>query len=835
MIKGRSLVCFFLTMMFVLGGTTVSIAQADTEKTLEEEVNSYIKASGGTITVNYQSLETEDHYKFNDRMLVAAASTIKLPLALFVMKLADEGKIDLTQQLTYQKRHYYGGSGVIQYEAVGSRYTIEQLIEKAMIHSDNIAFIMLKEYVGTQDFVAFMKKIGGQYTYPGGRNVTSAYDLSLYAAELYHFSKSSPIGARLVGYLKNTVYNTTIPKGIKDVEVAHKVGMIPMNLIYNDIAIVFDDQPYTLAVTTSGLPYENSQQVIADIAAIVHKHHKAQTKPYYVLSKLTGGRLEKIKEDSLVKDSHYVKSGGLKTALIWYRDINLLKTAFSGVEASPPIIGKAVFLSLKGNVYGDAILKLKNMFADRKKTKNTLPKTHYFPSTVKQFMTTEDVPVYSATGELVEIGKLRANQVWVRTGEDRFWHFVSFGMQRGQVWKSNTIPVYGKVKTVEQKDSYLKYLKLLPNASVFEQPSLSADSLVLFQKEGIVRFLEERGEWFRVAVGGKVGFVHKGFAEEPVSEPIRLTFAGDAMMDWSVKETVRIKGAGYPFVHVKTELSASDLGIVNLETAVTDTAGKYTKEYNFKSDKFSLAGLKDAGFGLVSLANNHSFDYGMTGFRDTVEALEDSQLDFVGGGLTSEQAYAAKSYNIKGKKVKIMAFSKVLPDFSWVAGEAKPGLANGYELELMKRNIRKEKQDADYVFVYIHWGVEKSRKPEPFQRDWARQMIDSGADGIIGSHPHVLQGFEYYNGKPIAYSIGNFLFPDYVKGDKAQTGLLHLDIQDGDITLSFSPYRIVRDQIVPQSDQEREVVWRELEGLSYGEIEISNGLVLGTNSVIAGK
>lgn len=828
----RRFVCFFLTMLFVLGGT--SMAQADTEKTgLEDEINSYIKATGGTITVNYQSLETEDHYNFNDRNVVAAASTIKLPLVLFVMKLADEGKVDLSQQLTYQKRHYYGGSGVIQYEAVGSRYTIEQLVEKAIIHSDNIAFIMLKEYVGTQDFITFMKSMGGQYTYPGGRNVTSAYDLSLYAAELYRFSKSSPFGARLVGYLKNTVYNTTIPKGIEDVEVAHKVGMIPMNLIYNDIAIIFDANPYTLAVTTTGIPYEKSQKVIADIAAIVHKYHQARTRPYFVLSKLTGGRLEKIKEDRLVKDFHYVKSGGLRTAFIWYRDINLLKTAFSGVGTTP-IIGKTVLLSLPRNVYGDAILKLKNFFAKKKDTPN-LPTTPYFTPDVKQFMTTEEVPVYAATGEFVQIGKINEDQVWLRTGEDQFWHFVSFGMKRGLVWKGATVPVIRKANSIEQPELSHKHLKLLANASVYEKPLISSDSLALFQKEAMVQFIAKSGEWFQVTVGGRRGFVLESFVEEPTSEPIRLTFAGDAMMDWSVKETVRQKGADYPFVHVKEEMLGSDLGVVNLETAVTDTSGKYTKEYNFKSDKFSLAGLKNAGFGLVSLANNHSFDYGMNGFRDTVAALEDSQLDFVGGGLTSEQAYAAKSYDINGKKVKIMAFSRVLPDFSWVAGESKPGLANGYELELMKRNIRKEKQDADYVFVYLHWGVEKNRRPEPFQRDWARQMIDSGADGIIGSHPHVLQGFEYYNGKPIAYSIGNFLFPDYVKGDKAQTGLLHLDIQDGDIALSFSPYRIVRDQIVPQSEQEREAVWKELDGLSYGEIEIKKGLVLEQDSVVAGK
>jgi poly-gamma-glutamate synthesis protein (capsule biosynthesis protein) len=104
-------------------------------------------------------------------------------------------------------------------------------------------------------------------------------------------------------------------------------------------------------------------------------------------------------------------------------------------------------------------------------------------------------------------------------------------------------------------------------------------------------------------------------------------------------------------------------------------------------------------------------------------------------------------------------------------------------------------------------------------------MIDSGADGVIGSHPHVLQGFEYYKGKPIAYSLGNFLFPNYIKGDKAQTGILHLDIQKDNIEMSFVPFKIIQDQIIVQNEQEKQVVWNELQTLSYGEVQINNGII----------
>ncbi|WP_160719050.1 CapA family protein [Bacillus sp. USDA818B3_A] len=309
-------------------------------------------------------------------------------------------------------------------------------------------------------------------------------------------------------------------------------------------------------------------------------------------------------------------------------------------------------------------------------------------------------------------------------------------------------------------------------------------------------------------------------------KPIRLSFAGDAMMDWSVKETIKQKGPDYPFVQIKEELQSSDLSVVNLETSITSGGTKQGKQYTFRSDPIALTGLKNAGFQLVSLANNHSLDYGQTGFTDTLANLHQYQLDYVGGGHNREEAYKAGTYSLNGKTVKILAFSKVLPDYSWVATDSKPGLANGYDLNLIEKTIQIEKADADFLFVFIHWGVEKNRTPEPFQREWARGIIDAGADGVIGSHPHVLQGFEYYKNKPIAYSLGNFLFPDYIKGNAAQTGILHLDLDENHIKMTFVPFLISQDQIVSQSEQEKSVIWKELQGLSYGGLTILNGEIV---------
>ncbi|RJG23964.1 CapA family protein [Paenibacillus thiaminolyticus] len=298
--------------------------------------------------------------------------------------------------------------------------------------------------------------------------------------------------------------------------------------------------------------------------------------------------------------------------------------------------------------------------------------------------------------------------------------------------------------------------------------------------------------------------------------PIRLVFAGDALMDWSVKETIRKQGPDYPFAHVAEEIQEADFAVVNLETAVTFHNQKDTNQlFNFKSDPISLEGLKNAGFDLVSIANNHTLDFKQKGFLDTLANLEHYELPFMGGGKNGEEAYRAHEVTIKGKRIKFLAFSRFIPQTYWFAADDRPGIAEAYNKSSVLPVIRKESQDCDYLFVYMHWGVEKNNKPEPWQRTYAREMIDAGADGIVGSHVHVLQGFEWYNGKPIAYSIGNFLFPNYVKGKNADTGLLTLTIEDDGIRMSFSPYQIYRDQIIKKDAAYVKRQFKYLESISY--------------------
>ena len=300
-------------------------------------------------------------------------------------------------------------------------------------------------------------------------------------------------------------------------------------------------------------------------------------------------------------------------------------------------------------------------------------------------------------------------------------------------------------------------------------------------------------------------------------EPINLIFAGDALMDWSVKETIRKKGPDYPFQFVKSEVKQADYAFVNLETAVTNHNEKDTVQiYNFKSDPASLQGIKGAGFDVVSIANNHVLDYKQKGFLDTLKHLQETGLPYVGGGMNKQEAYRAHTAKIKGKTVKFLAFSRFIPDSSWFAKEDSSGIAEAYTKKNVFTAISNERKDADYLIIYMHWGIEKNHKPEQWQREFAKEMIDLGADAIVGSHVHVLQGFEFYKGKPVAYSIGNFLFPDYVRGAKADTGLLKMQLDNGDIRIEFEPYYIYKDQIIKKDSTYDKKQLKFLESISYG-------------------
>ncbi|MCI1859003.1 MAG: class A beta-lactamase-related serine hydrolase [Sporolactobacillus sp.] len=269
-----TLILFMIACSFLVNPERAAAAGSAFDQHADRAIRSYIKQTGGDVTLVYHDLVTGAEYTIRPNQPRRAASTIKLPLVMYVMARASAHQLDLNQQLTYRGSDYTAGSGVIQYRPVGSRYSIRELIQKAVVYSDNIAFVMLKNYVGRENFNGYIRQIGGKYAYPGGANLTSARDLTTYIVKLYHDAKQDGNARTLIDLLEHTKYNETIPAGVKWSPVAHKAGWMPNVGVSNDVAIVYDRYPYTLAIMTGGYAYETAKIVIAHLAELTDEYHR---------------------------------------------------------------------------------------------------------------------------------------------------------------------------------------------------------------------------------------------------------------------------------------------------------------------------------------------------------------------------------------------------------------------------------------------------------------------------------------------------------------------------------------------------------------------------------
>lgn len=271
-------------------------------------------------------------------------------------------------------------------------------------------------------------------------------------------------------------------------------------------------------------------------------------------------------------------------------------------------------------------------------------------------------------------------------------------------------------------------------------------------------------------------------------------------------------------------LNQSDLFYVNHEYCISDRgtplSGKY---YTFRAKPERMELLKQMGTDIVSLANNHVFDYGEEALYDTADLLEQADIPYVGGGRNIEEAKRPIYYIIDGIKIGFVAASngeriKYTPQ----ATESTPGILRAYDTAEYNEVIKQAAQECDYLIAYIHWGTEDSNYLNADQQRWGREFLASGADIVIGGHPHVLQGIEYVDGKPIIYSLGDFWFNHETK----YTGVLKLQIsQSGLEEMSFVPCLQTgfTTQYISESDKQQEL-YNFLEDLSIGVEIDENGV-----------
>ncbi|HHU70478.1 MAG TPA: CapA family protein [Clostridiales bacterium] len=249
-----------------------------------------------------------------------------------------------------------------------------------------------------------------------------------------------------------------------------------------------------------------------------------------------------------------------------------------------------------------------------------------------------------------------------------------------------------------------------------------------------------------------------------LDHPIILAFAGDINLDENSKPVAKYdrekKGIlGGISEELVSEMNDADIMMLNNEFAYS-TRGTKTpdKSYTFRANPDRVDILKEMGVDIVSLANNHALDYGPDALMDTFTTLDNAGIDYVGAGENLDRAKAPIYYEIGDKKIAYLASSRVIFAMDWYATEDRPGMVGTYDPAQLLESIKEASANSDYVVVYVHWGVERNHYPEKYQKSFARAYIDAGADIVIGCHPHVMQGFEIYKGKPIAYSLGNYWF-----------------------------------------------------------------------------
>lgn len=273
-----------------------------------------------------------------------------------------------------------------------------------------------------------------------------------------------------------------------------------------------------------------------------------------------------------------------------------------------------------------------------------------------------------------------------------------------------------------------------------------------------------------------------------------------------------------------SEMKGADITAVNNEFTISERGKAMVgKLYTLRGKPENLDLYKELGVNIVSLANNHVYDFGKTAFLDTLDHLKAAGIPYVGAGKDLDEAMKPHYYIINGRKIALVAGNRSEKYICTPAAEeGVPGVLRCYETELMKKAIVEAKENADYVIAYLHWGDEFAHKFNSIQQAQGYEYIDAGADAVVGSHTHCLQGAEYYKGKPIIYSLGNFWF----SGSNEELGMLKITISgDGSASYRIIPGRESSFKSVRGSGKDLETLLKFYESISENVVVGEDGLL----------
>lgn len=282
-------------------------------------------------------------------------------------------------------------------------------------------------------------------------------------------------------------------------------------------------------------------------------------------------------------------------------------------------------------------------------------------------------------------------------------------------------------------------------------------------------------------------------------KPTIMNIVGNIIPGRNVARRMAERGTLYPFERVAPYINSADIVFADLECPLSDRFNPPYNGVNFIAPQETISGLDACGVNIVSLANNHSTNFGLQAFTDTIDLLESHGIDYVGGGRNAGQAYAPTFVETEGCRFAFLRYNAIAgsinasQDMAGVAWfDMSPYAADDLQdIASMEEAVKRARQEADFVIVGFHWSVEYVDDPSLSMTNAAHAACDAGADMVIGSHPHMMQPIEFYRGSLITYNLGNFIF-DQMWAEYTREGvILRCKMLGSYVTeIEVLPYRI---------------------------------------------
>jgi poly-gamma-glutamate synthesis protein (capsule biosynthesis protein) len=299
---------------------------------------------------------------------------------------------------------------------------------------------------------------------------------------------------------------------------------------------------------------------------------------------------------------------------------------------------------------------------------------------------------------------------------------------------------------------------------------------------------------------------------------VTIAFGGDVHFEGAIRSKL-LADPNTVLLPIQPVLSATDIAMVNLESAITEGGVVQPKDFNFRAPATALDALRAGGIDVATEANNHGEDYGPQGLADTLAARAAKQFPVVGIGANATEAYTPFRVDVKGQRIAIFGATDVLDSNyinAWSATDVQGGLATTKEAgqDRMVAAIAAWRPQVDTIVVYLHWGVQHEGCATPRQQELAGILASAGADIIVGAHAHVLLGAGHLGTAFVDYGLGNFVFYNET-GEYGRSGVLSVSITGRDVdSYQWIPARIrggVATPLPPGPDADAELAhWNDL-------------------------